>query len=307
MRSLPLLLLSLLALALALALHTCAAGDPKGEILRLLNAERQRVGAPPLRLSPELTRAAQAHAAEVAARGSLKLRAGSTGEMRERLKRAGYQPHAWTESLTSGSGDPQDVLREIRLRDPETWRSLLAPESKDLGIGLDRIGGAPLHALLVAEPAADWFARGTAGLRDLGRVRAEILAAVNAERKKAGAAPLKPNARLDQAAQRHAQDMLARHYFAHESPEGHTVRERARDAGYDWRAIGENIAEGQFTVDEVMDSWMKSPDHRRNILDRGFTELGVGLALGKGKNGERRVLWAQSFGAPNVSAPPKKK
>lgn len=292
MRSLPLLLL----LALALALPSGGEGDPRTEILRLLNAERQRVGASPLRLSSELTRAAQAQAAEVAARGSLRLRAGSTEEMRERLKQAGYQVHAWTESLTSGSGDPQAVLRQVRQGDPETWRRLLAPESRDLGVGIDRIGGEPLSVLLVAEPAADWFARGTAGLRDLGRARAEILAAVNAERKKVGAPPLKPNARLDQAAQRHAQDMLARHYFAHESPEGKTVRERAREAGYDWRAIGENIAEGQLSVAEVMDTWMHSPGHRRNILDPNYRDLGVGLALGPSGN-EWQVEWVQVFGA----------
>jgi uncharacterized protein YkwD len=298
MRSLPLLLLlgAGLLLALAVAFRTGGAeGDPRGEILRLLNAERQRMGAPPLRLSPELTRAAQAHAAEIAARGSLKLRAGSTEEMRERLKRAGYEAHAWTESLASSSGGVESVLSHVRRGDPESWRRLLAPESRDLGVGLDRVGGQPLYALLVAEPSADWFARGTAGLRDPGRVRAAMLAAVNAERKKAGAAPLRPNPRLDQAAQRHAQDMLARHYFAHESPEGETVRERARAAGYDWRAIGENIAEGQLSVDEVMDTWMHSPPHRRNLLDRNFQELGVGLALGRSGN-EWQVEWVQAFG-----------
>jgi uncharacterized protein YkwD len=292
MRSLPLFLL----LALALALRSGAEGDPRGEILRLLNAERQRVGAPPLRLSPELTRAAQAHADEIAARGSLKLRAGSTEEMRERLKRADYQAHAWTEGLVSSSGDLEGVLRNIRQGDPETWRKLLAPESRELGVGVARLGRTPLYALLVAEPEGDWFARGTAGIRDLGRVRAEMLAKVNAERKKAGVPPLRPSSRLDQAAQRHAQDMLARHYFAHESPEGETVRERARAAGYDWVAIGENIAEGQLSVDEVMDTWMHSPPHRRNILARDFKELGVGLALGR-SGGEWQVEWVQAFGA----------
>lgn len=292
MRSTPLILL---LLALALALRTPAEGDPRMEILRLLNAERQRAGAPPLRLSPELTRAAQAHAAETAVRGSLKLRAGSTEEMRERLRRAGYQAHAWTESLASSSGGPQAVLRNVRQGDPETWRRLLAPESRDLGVGLDRLDGMPLYTLLVAEPAADWFARGTAGIRDLRRVRAEMLAKVNAERKRGGAPPLRPNERLDQAAQRHAADMLARHYFAHESPEGETVRERARAAGYDWRAIGENIAEGQLSVDEVMDTWMHSPGHRRNILDPNYKELGVGLALGR-SGGEWQVEWVQTFG-----------
>jgi uncharacterized protein YkwD len=271
-------------------------GDVRGDFLRLINAARARAGAPPIRLSPELTRAAQEHASEVAARGSLKLRAGSTGEMRERLKRAGYLAHAWTESLASNSGDPETVLRDLRSGDPESYRNLMKPEFQDLGIGLGRLGGAPLYTFLFAEPQADYFARRTAGLHDLGRVRAEMLAAVNAERRKAGASLLRPNPHLDQAAQRHAEDMLRRAYFAHESPDGRTVRERSRDAGYDWRAIGENIAEGQLSIAEVMDTWMHSPGHRRNILDRDFKELGVGLALGKQGEGWQ-LEWVQTFGA----------
>jgi uncharacterized protein YkwD len=271
-------------------------GDTRGDFLRLINAARARAGAPPIRLSAELTRAAQEHAAEVAARGSLKLRAGSTEEMRERLKRAGYLAHAWTESLASNSGDPETVLRDLRSGDPESYRNLMKPEFQDLGIGLGRLGGAPLYTFLFAEPQADYFARRTAGLHDLRRVQAEMLAAVNAERRKAGASPLRPNSRLDQAAQRHAEDMLRRAYFAHESPEGRTVRERSHGAGYDWRAIGENIAEGQLSVAEVMDTWMHSPGHRRNILDRDFKELGVGLALGRQGEGWQ-LEWVQTFGA----------
>jgi len=89
--------------------------------------------------------------------------------------------------------------------------------------------------------------------------------------------------------------MLARRYFAHESPKGETVRERSRAAGYDWRAIGENIAEGQLSVNEVMDTWMHSPPHRKNILDPNYKELGVGLALGRSGN-DWKVEWVQTFG-----------
>ncbi|HSG41107.1 MAG TPA: CAP domain-containing protein, partial [Thermoanaerobaculia bacterium] len=59
---------------------------------------------------------------------------------------------------------------------------------------------------------------------------------------------------------------------------------------------GENIAEGQLSVGEVMDTWMRSPGHRSNILDKSFKELGVGLAMGR-SGGTHRVLWAQNFGA----------
>lgn len=180
-------LLPLLLPLLLLAAPAGSESDPGADLLRRINTERQRAGSPPLRLSPELTRAAQAHAAEVAAHGSMKLRAGSTEEMRARLKRAGYQAHAWTESLTATSGGLESVLRDFRQGDPETWRKLLAPAYRDLGIGLDRVGRTPLYTFLFAVPAADWFARQTAGLRDPERVRAEMLARVNAERKKAGA------------------------------------------------------------------------------------------------------------------------
>jgi uncharacterized protein YkwD len=270
--------------------------DPRPELLLRINAERQRAGSPPLRLSPPLAQAAQEHADEVAARGSLTVRAGSTDEMRDRLQRLGYQSHAWTESLATNAGSPEAVLRDWRRNDAETYRKLLAPESRDLGIGLARLGRSPLYTFLFAVPEGDWFARQTAGLRDLAAVRAGMLARVNAVRKHAGVRPLRPNSQLDRAAQRHAEDMLARHYFAHESPEGRTVRERATAAGYDWREIGENIAEGQLTVDEVMDSWMHSPGHRRNLLDPGFKELGVGLAFGRSGD-EYQVEWVQTFGA----------
>lgn len=302
MRSLlPFLVFLVSFLALSFQVPRMAGGavasqdDLRQELLRLINAERRTVGAPPLRLSAPLTRAAQDHAAEVARRGSLNLRAGSSEEMRQRLERVDYQAHAWTESLAASPGGPETVLSNWRHGDPAGYRELLAPEVRDMGIGIERVKGLPLYAFLFAVPQADHFARGTAGIRDMEKVRAEMLARVNEARKKAGARPLRSNSQLDQAAQRHAGDMLARGYFAHQSPEKKTVRDRAKTAGYEWRMIGENIAEGQFSVDEVMDTWMHSPGHRRNILEPGFKELGIGLARGKSDK-EHRVVWAQAFG-----------
>lgn len=272
-----------------------AQSDPRQELLRLINTERQRVGSPSVRLSPALTRAAEEHAAEVGASGSLRLRGDSTEAMRQRLKRSGYDAHSWMERLATSPEDPETVWRDWRREDQESYRRILASEIRDLGIGLDRLHGMRLYVFLFAVPEADYFARVTAGVRDLGQVRAEMLARVNEARKRAGAAPLRSNAHLDLAAQRHAADMLVRGYFAHQSPEGKTVRERARAAGYDWQAIGENIAEGQFTVAEVMDTWLHSPGHRRNILDADFKELGVGLALGRSGD-TYRIVWVQAFG-----------
>ncbi|HEX3127536.1 MAG TPA: CAP domain-containing protein, partial [Thermoanaerobaculia bacterium] len=178
-----------------------------------------------------------------------------------------------------------------------SFRSLMDPEYKDLGIGLSRLGNTPLYSFLFAVPQSEHFERETADLREREEVRQEMLASVNAARRKAGLRPLTANSLLDKAAQRHAEDMLKRGYFAHQSPSGTTVRERARSAGYEWHSIGENIAFGQTSVDEVMETWLNSPGHRKNILTSAFTELGVGLAMGLGPDGKYQIYWVQNFGS----------
>lgn len=272
--------------------------DPREEILTLINAERREAGAPPLRFSSPLAQVAQWHADQISRRGSLDLPPGTTEAIGARIRKAGYESHEWIESLHSSLGGPESLLRSWRRNDPQTFKRLMDPQVRDLGIGLDRLSVMRLYVFLYAVPAEDDFTRRTADLRDLETIRARMLAAVNAARKQAGVRPLKPDSRLDLAAQRHAEDMLVRGYFNHPSPEGKTVRERARESGYIWQFIGENIAEGQYSVREVMETWMNSPGHRRNILSPNFEDLGAGLALGRsGRTDNYRVVWAQTFGA----------
>ena len=285
-----------LLFALAALAPAVAQGDVRQELLRRINAERSRAGSPPLHLDDALARAAQQHADEIARSGDF--RSGSSEDMRRRLQKAGYQAHEWTENITQSSADPDGLLRYWKGRNPSTFRDLMDPRYRDIGFGVSRLDGTPVYSFLFAVPQADYFARETSGLRDRGSVREEMLARVNAARRKAGLKPLRFNSELDKAAQRHAEDMLARGYFDHESPSGTTVRERSRAAGYNWGAIGENIAFGQTSVGEVIETWMGSPGHRKNILGPNFSELGIGLALGKGRDGKYQVLWVQNFGAP---------
>jgi uncharacterized protein YkwD len=300
MRTIALLFLALLAAgAMFSSSPARAQGDPetvRREILRRINEERAKAGSPLLRLLDPLNSTAQQHAEEISRQGTLRLTKGSEDVLGDRLKKLGYDVHAWTESVTAGTGDLDTVLRTWKSQDSGTYKSLMDDDFRDLGIGLSKLRGAPLYVFLFAVPEAEFFARTTAPLRDPARVHAAMLEQVNAARRKAGAPPLHANPLLDKAAQKHAEDMLARGYFAHESPGGGTVRERAKEAGYDWREIGENIAEGQLTVGDVMNGWMKSPGHRSNILNPGFSELGTGLVAAKGKDGQHRVLWVQVFG-----------
>lgn len=284
-----------LLFALAALAPAAAQGDVRQDLLRLINAERARAGSPPLHLDDALARAAQQHADEIARSGDF--HGGSSEEMRKRLQRAGYQAHEWTENITQSGADPDGLLRYWRGRNPSTFRDLLDPRYRDIGLGLSRLDGTPVYSFLFAVPQADYFARETADLRDPEAVSRQMLVRVNAERKKAGLRPLRLNSELARSAQRHAEDMLARGYFDHKSPSGTTVRERSRAAGYNWGAIGENIAFGQTSVGEVVETWMDSPGHRKNILSPNFSELGVGLALGKGRDGRYQVLWVQNFGA----------
>jgi uncharacterized protein YkwD len=91
--------------------------------------------------------------------------------------------------------------------------------------------------------------------------------------------------------------MLARAFYGHESPEGRDAWSRARTAGYRALIVGENIAQGQSSLEEVMTGWMESPEHRKNILNPLYAEAGFGLAVGRNAQGYQ-VLWVQVFARP---------
>lgn len=119
-----------------------------------------------------------------------------------------------------------------------------------------------------------------------------ILALVNAERSNAGCGALTLQPQLNAAADAHSQDMADQVYFDHTGLDGSRPWDRAARAGYGGGFIGENIAQGYGTEASVMDGWMNSPGHRANILNCGYTHLGVGYA-----SGQRPHYWTQLFGA----------
>jgi uncharacterized protein YkwD len=116
-----------------------------------------------------------------------------------------------------------------------------------------------------------------------------VVSLVNAERA-SRCDPLAIDDRLATAAQRHSDDMAAHDYFSHTSLNGDTLADRAEAAGFTGSTLGENIAAGQRTPQDVMAAWMDSAGHRANILNCDYTVIGVGL-------NQDGWYWTQMFGA----------
>lgn len=104
------------------------------------------------------------------------------------------------------------------------------------------------------------------------------------------------DSRLDAAAQGHATDMARANYFSHTGRDGSTVGDRVTRQGYAWSRVGENIAAGYRTPEDVVAAWLDSEGHCRNIMSGDFTQLGVGRAT----NSASRfgIYWVQNFATP---------
>jgi len=125
----------------------------------------------------------------------------------------------------------------------------------------------------------------------------------NIQRLKYGLLPLKENEKLDTSAEKKVKDMFNNQYFAHNSPTGVGVGDLAKDVGYNFIAIGENLALGNFKDDETLvQAWMDSPGHRENILNTKYQEIGVAVVKGQF---EGRTTWlaVQHFGLPLSACP----
>lgn len=103
----------------------------------------------------------------------------------------------------------------------------------------------------------------------------EVVALVNKERSRLGLDALKADKKLTSVAGGHARDMYQKNYFSHTSLDGSSMGDRLKRAGVFYRAAGENIARGQKTSVQVMQAWMASKGHRKNILNARYGRIGV--------------------------------
>lgn len=99
------------------------------------------------------------------------------------------------------------------------------------------------------------------------------------------------------AAQDKANDMATKDYFAHTSPQGLTPWYWFEQVGYNFDYAGENLAVNFSDSQDVTTAWMNSPEHRANILDVNYTQIGIATAQGL-YNGEPATYVVEEFGTP---------
>ncbi len=128
-----------------------------------------------------------------------------------------------------------------------------------------------------------------------------IAGLTNGDRAASGIASLETDALLAAAAQKKADDMAAKGYFAHTSPEGKTPWYWLESVGYNYSYAGENLAVDFEDSEDVEKAWMASPMHHANIVKREYTRIGIGVAQGT-YQGKATTFVVQFFATPRAEA-----
>lgn len=138
----------------------------------------------------------------------------------------------------------------------------------------------------------------------------QVLELVNAARAQArtcgrehfpAAGPLERSAALERAAAAHAEDMAEQMFMSHEGTDGSMPAERVTRAGYAWIAVAENVAAGQTTPEQVVDSWLSSAGHCANLMSSRYSQTGAAHAVNL--SGKRAIYWVQVYAAPATNLP----
>jgi uncharacterized protein YkwD len=123
----------------------------------------------------------------------------------------------------------------------------------------------------------------------------EVVSFINEIRLENGLKELKLNGKLTEAAFNKAMDMVKNDYFSHISPKSKkSWKDFILESNYKYKSIGENLARGFTSNQYMVEKWMDSPAHKRNILDPEFEEIGIGYH--KDSNGI--VYFVMTFGDP---------
>jgi uncharacterized protein YkwD len=211
--------------------------------------------------------------------------------------RSGAAPLSEMLSNTRCAALTRPALREIGAfeRAPDTWLVLAAAANPR-----PQSAGQFVHQ----SPAAATGAQAPGRAPELSVRALALVNEVRARGARCGAksfAPVPPlnlSGTLANVALGHASDMAEHGYFEHQDLTGHSPADRVRAVGYKEKLVGENIAYGPQSVEEVMRGWLDSPGHCENIMDPRFAEMGLALAQGRGVR--HGLYWVQLLAEPRA-------
>lgn len=276
-----------------------------------IDSARTQAGHTRLASHATLDQIAHEEAASVACAGDGSGQRG-LGAMIRRLRQSDFVPATWTAGVwlravpagvlsaevLQGETDRDEipqVLAAWRRAQPRWFGDVIDGDWSHIGVAVARTRRATAYAMIVARDRDVDLERTLARFEDVAGVQAALRAASDRARVARGLSKLTPDARLDDAATRYARDMMARGFFAHRDPDGATATERVRATGFAIRhSVAENLAKGVFTPEEVIERWLASDGHRRNLLRPGRWSLGVGIAS-RLHSDEVEVIWVQVF------------
>ncbi|MFA5270577.1 MAG: CAP domain-containing protein [Patescibacteria group bacterium] len=135
----------------------------------------------------------------------------------------------------------------------------------------------------------------TAFANDLIGQEAAIISRTNQVRAGVGLPALTTDSRLMRSAAAKASDMATKGYFAHADASGNRMNYWITPQGYVYSLAGENIAKGYSNIDRLMNAWINSPTHYKNLVEPKFTDIGIGMASGWYEDRETLFI-VQHFG-----------
>ena len=213
-------------------------------------------------------------------------------QLRSALVATGYRAMHSASMFLSNSGGDEDIARSIAHM---SCTELSSAAVHDMGVERE---GANIWIVLAAPFE-------TPALENARAVADRVLVLANEARSRprrcgstsfAAAPPLKLVGALNDAAREHAKDMAKHSVLAHEGTDGSTPAERVTRERYAWRIVGENVASGPTSADEVMAGWLESPHHCENLMNPRYTDMGIAYTVDP--KSDSGVYWAQVFAAP---------
>jgi uncharacterized protein YkwD len=260
-------------------------GSTELDLFNRTNALRAQNGLPPYRIANRLNAAAQRHSQDMAITGIISHSGSDGSSIKQRVMDTGYGDWPVGEVIYGGVATVDDVWQSWS-SDPDQRSQLLSPQFVDVGIFVEKgdnntlyytmdFGGRPLKAADSAPATSPSPAPNQA----LDAVTT-LFNRTNAFRSQNGLPPYRLNDKLNASAERHSQDMAGTGNIDHGGSDGSTPKRRILDTGYEAQFTGENIYGGIATIDDAWNYWVNDPQHRDNLLNKLFTDIGISVVKG---------------------------